>query len=80
MQIIDQVFAQIIDDCRRANAYRIRATERDNVTAILSEYSYTAVAHLYLIELESVPNRARAGTPRMLTIPPVPEHTGKVWC
>ncbi|GMT07041.1 hypothetical protein PENTCL1PPCAC_29215 [Pristionchus entomophagus] len=38
VQIIDQVFAQIIDDCRRANAYRIRATERDNVTAILKKH------------------------------------------
>ncbi|GMT35451.1 hypothetical protein PFISCL1PPCAC_26748, partial [Pristionchus fissidentatus] len=37
-QIIDQVFAQIIDDCRRANAYRIRAIERDNVTAILKKH------------------------------------------
>ncbi|GMR61444.1 hypothetical protein PMAYCL1PPCAC_31639 [Pristionchus mayeri] len=38
VQLIDQVFAQIIADCKAANAYRIRAVERDNVTAILKKH------------------------------------------
>ena len=37
MKVIDQIFAQIIEDCRRAIAYRIRAYERDDVVAILSK-------------------------------------------
>ncbi|KAK6765864.1 hypothetical protein RB195_025653 [Necator americanus] len=35
VQVINQVFAQIISDCRKGIAYRIRAYERDDVVSIL---------------------------------------------
>ncbi|KIH68670.1 myTH4 domain protein [Ancylostoma duodenale] len=35
VQVINQVFAQIISDCRKGIAYRIRAYERDDVVNIL---------------------------------------------
>ncbi|KAK5964470.1 hypothetical protein GCK32_002933, partial [Trichostrongylus colubriformis] len=37
VHVINQVFAQIISDCRKGIAYRIRAYERDDVVSILKD-------------------------------------------
>lgn len=37
IQIIDQVFAQIVEDCRNSFPYRIRSQDRKQVEEILSK-------------------------------------------